>query len=110
MGVEKPADIESCLRPSQPDDLPEPGYEEWLAEEIAAGNSEMDVGEKQKVGEEGEEEGALEEPGRRLRARHGARAPGHVGPSGARQAARATGPAAARSMPRFPARPKALMP
>ena len=44
MGVEKPADIESCLRPSQPDDLPEPGYEEWLAEEIAAGIAELDAG------------------------------------------------------------------
>lgn len=44
MGIEKPADIESSLRPTRPDDLPEPGYEEWLAEEIAAGIAELDAG------------------------------------------------------------------
>lgn len=44
MRIEKHADIERWIRPPQPEDKPEPGYEEWLAAEIEAGIAELDAG------------------------------------------------------------------
>jgi hypothetical protein len=44
MRIENDSNIERWTRPSQPGDQPEPGYAEWLAEEIEAGIAELDAG------------------------------------------------------------------
>ena len=45
MRIERPADIEGWTKPAIPDGPPEPGYEAWLAGEIADGLAELDAGE-----------------------------------------------------------------
>jgi hypothetical protein len=42
--AEPGSEIDRWLKPPAPGDQPEPGYEAWLAEEIAAGIAELDAG------------------------------------------------------------------
>lgn len=44
MRIEKQADIDRWIKPDGPEVQPEPGYDEWLAAEIAAGIAELDAG------------------------------------------------------------------
>ncbi|NKC12418.1 MAG: hypothetical protein GKR94_09505 [Gammaproteobacteria bacterium] len=37
-------DIQELIRPSAPEEQPEPGYQAWLKDEIAAGSAELDAG------------------------------------------------------------------
>ncbi|ULB12150.1 hypothetical protein ORIO_20310 (plasmid) [Cereibacter azotoformans] len=44
MRIEAQTEVDRWLKPGLPEDQPEPGYEEWLAAEIAAGIAELDAG------------------------------------------------------------------
>ncbi|WP_333815747.1 hypothetical protein [Tabrizicola sp.] len=44
MRIDKQAEIDRWLKPDGPEVKPEPGYDEWLAAEIAAGLAELDAG------------------------------------------------------------------
>ena len=44
MKIDTPADIDRWLKPDGPEVQPEPGYDEWLAAEIAEGIAELDAG------------------------------------------------------------------
>lgn len=40
----KQREIDRWIKPARPDDLAEPGYDEWLAAEIEEGIAELDAG------------------------------------------------------------------
>ena len=44
MKHEKPDDISLWIEPPSPDDVPEPGYDEWLEAELAQALAEADAG------------------------------------------------------------------
>ena len=44
MKHEQPHDLRLWIEPPSPDDEPEPGYEEWLAEEIEKGRADFAAG------------------------------------------------------------------
>ena len=44
MRIEKKADIDRWTKPDGPEVQPEPGYDEWLEAELAAGIAELEAG------------------------------------------------------------------
>lgn len=44
MRIDKQAEIDRWLKPDGPEVKPDPGYDEWLEADIAAGLAELDAG------------------------------------------------------------------
>lgn len=44
MRTDRQTDVDRWIRPPRPGDRPEPGYDEWVEAEIAAGIAELEAG------------------------------------------------------------------